>query len=231
MRLLWLIAALLFVSHPAHAQEAPELPEVNQAGPGNWQFYPNIGIGWNRLKFDRPGGLLEADYKTLNVGLTVTYKKLFFSLDGELFGKSNFQNDTDFTSLEREDQTLTIGGVIGQFTVFGGYTEAETKDDFLGEFHFDEGPFIGAGYDFPIGQSALGLSLAYADLDGEIFEDEVGLIESGKTRGLSYRIGFSGPLHKNLGYKVFVRYRSYDFESDDSKTDKDILSIAASVIF
>lgn len=222
MKYFWFSVPLFLIISCAHADDAQS---------SQWQFYPSVGLGWHKLEFKRPDGTLSADYKTLNLGLTATHGDYFVSVDGEWFGKSNFQNGVEFTSVEREDQTLTIGKIIDQYSVFVGYTDAETKDDFLGEFHFDRGYFIGAGYDFPFGVNVLGISIAYADLDGKIYEDEVGLIETGDTQGLSYRIGYSGPFRKNMGYKVFARYRSYEFDGGDVVTDKDILSVGASISF
>ena len=222
MKFFWLAAPLRFVLHPAHAEDAQ---------PATWEFYPSVGIGLNQLHFKRPSGSVNATYKTLNMGLTATRGKYFISVDGEWLGKANLQNGVDFTSVEREDQTLTMGMIFGRTSAFAGYTSAETKDDFLSEFHFDEGFFIGAGHDFPIGNSTLGLSIGYANLDGRIYEDGVGLKESGRTQGLSYRIGISGPFRKDMGYKVFVRLRSYDFNSGGVITDKDILSLGASISF
>jgi hypothetical protein len=222
MKPVGLILSLLLLAPFAQAEEQNS---------DQWMFYPSIGLGWNQLEFVRPGGVLEADYLTLNLGLSATNGSMYVSLEGELFGKSNFQNGTDFTSVEREDLTLAVGGTFGQFSVFGGYTDAETKDDFLGEFHFDKGLFVGLGYDIPISGSSLGLSIAYADLDGEIYEDEVGLIETGDTTGFSYRISYSGAFRSDMGYKVFLRFRSYEFESATAVTDKDILSLGASIIF
>ena len=222
MKNLWILAPLLLAMNSVHGKE-------NQSS--GWQFYPSAGIGWHSLEFKRPGGTLSADYPTLNFGIAATLNDFFVSYDGEWLGKSNFQNDAEFTSVEREDNTFTVGKSFDRISVFAGYTKAETKDDFLGEFHFDEGFFIGAGYNFPFGKSNLGISLAYANLDGEIFEDEEGLIESGKTQGLSYRINYSGPFRKDMGYKIFARFRSYEFESDGVTTDKDILSIGASISF
>jgi len=223
MKNTWLAIPLLLIM-----QQATYAEEQQDSG---WQFYPNAGIGWHKLKFQRPGGTLKADYPTLNVGLTATHGDYFINYSGEWLGKSNFQNGAEFTSVEREDQTLTVGKVFNRFSVFAGYNDAETKDDFLGEFHFDEGFFFGAGYDFPLRKSVLGLSVAYADLDGEIYEDGVGLIESGKTQGLSYRINLSGPFRKDMGYKIFARFRSYEFSSAGVSTDKDILSIGAAISF
>lgn len=222
MKAFWLTLPLLVSLGTAHAADSDSPPLL---------FFPSVGLGWNQLTFVRPGGTVNANYKTLNMGLTMTYGRLFASADGEWLGKANFQSGTDFTSVEREDQTLAVGMAFDRLSVFTGYTSSETKDDFFGEFHYDQGYFIGAGYDFPVGQATLGLSLAYADLDGRIYEDGVGLIESGKTRGLSYRIGYSGPFRKDMGYKLFARYRSYDFNSGGLVTDKDILSLGALITF
>lgn len=220
-QLLWSILFLFFFNPFAMAEDTPV----------EWEFYPSIGLGWHQIEFTRPAGKLDADYLTLNMGLTAARGNYFISFDGEWFGQSNFQNGTDFTSVEREDMTLTAGRLFDQFTVFAGYTDSETKDDFLGEFHFDKGFFVGGGYDIPVGNNTLGLSIAYADLDGEIFEDEVGLIETGTTKGLSYRISYSGPFRSDKGFKIFLRFRSYEFESTTATTDKDILSVGASVSF
>jgi len=216
------IAFLLFAFVSARAEDslAPDM-----------QFYPSIGIGWNQLQFRRPGGTVSANYKTVNMGLTATYGKFYGSVSGEWFGKANFRNGVDFTSVEREDQTLTIGTVIGRTNLFAGYTSAETKDDFLSEFHRDQGYFLGAGYDFRFRKSLLTLSIAYADLDGRIDKDGSATFETGKTQGLSYSLSLSGPFRRDLGYRLFARYRGYDFNSSGVITDKDILSLGATLTF
>ena len=220
---LYLIAALLLITcGPLQAEETP--------APG-MQFYPNIGIGWNQLHFRRPGGTVNANYKTVNMGLTATYGNYYASLGGEWFGKSNFKEGVDYTSIEREDQTLTLGTVLGRTNLFAGYTLSETKDDFLSEFHRDQGYFLGAGYDFRLRKSLLTLSIAYADLDGRIDKDGSAVFETGKTQGLSYSVSLSGPFRKDMGYRLFARYRGYDFNSGGVITDKDILSLGAALTF
>ena len=223
MKSYWFIVPVLLFMHTVEAEDAPVVAQ--------WQFYPSFGVGWNQINFVRPSGKLSANNKTVNIGLTATNRDYFVNYQSELFGKSNFQNGTEFTSVEREDQTLTVGKIFERVNVFVGYTETETKDDFLGEFHFDKGFFLGGGYDFPLGDSRLGISIGYANLDGQIFRDSVGLIESGKTQGLSYRVGISGPFRNDLAYKIFVRYRGYKFNSGGVVTDKKILSIGASIVF
>jgi hypothetical protein len=216
------IVSILFFVNSIHAEDS---------SPEQWKYYPSIGLVWNQINFARPKGELNANYKNINIGVTAAREDYYVNFQGEFFGKSNFKNGTEFTSVEREDQTLTIGKVIDRANIFIGYTKAETKDDFLGEFHFDEGVFIGTGYDFVVGESRIGLSLGYANLNGEIFSDGVGLLESGKTQGLSYRIGVSGPFRKDMGYKVFVRYRSYEFRSGGIVTDKKVFSVGAEIVF
>lgn len=222
MKISWFIfPALLFISSVQAEEKAAR----------QWRFYPSIGVVFNDIDFVRPGGKLSASNKTVNMGLTSTLGDYYLSFQGEWFGKSYLQDGAEFTSVEREDETLTVGKVYDRFNVFLGYTDSETKDDVLGEFHFDTGFFLGGGYDFPVGKSRLGLSIGYANLDGEIFKDTVGLIESGKTRGLSYQVGISGPFRKDMGYKIFTRYRSYEFDSGGFVTDKKILSIGAAIVF
>jgi len=223
MKMISLLTALmlLFVHHVS----------AEESNPNEWLFYPSIGMSFSKISFTRPAGTLNALNKTLNLGVTATDRNYYVNVQAELFGKSNFKNGNEFTSVEREDQTLTIGKIFKRSSMFIGYTDSETKDDFLGEFHFDKGLFLGGGYDFPVGNSRLGLTLAYASLDGKIFKDASGLLESGKTQGLSYGVSLSGPFRKDMGYKLLLRYRSYKFDSGAVVTDKNILSLSGAIIF
>ncbi len=215
----------LFFLASAHAAETQ---------PAQLDIFPSIGVGYNQLNFKRPGGTVNANYKTLNIGLTVTRGELFVKFSGEWFGKVNLrESPTSYTSIEREDQTVTVGMAVTQrASIFAGYTASETKDDFTGDFHNDQGYFLGAGYSFPLRNSTLGLNIAYADLDGRIDNDGgVGTTEIGKTRGFSYGLSLTGPYRQNMAYNLGIRFRSYDFNSAGVITDKDILSLSAGITF
>lgn len=208
-----------------------QLVSAEETNPNEWQYYPSIGMSYSKISFTRPSGTLNVLNKTLNLGLTATDRNYYVNVQAELFGKTNFKNGNEFTSVEREDQTLTMGKIFKRSSMFIGYTDSETKDDSLGEFHFDKGLFFGGGYDFPFGNSRFGLTLAYASLDGKIFKDGSGLLESGKTQGLSYGVSLSGPFRKDMAYKLLLRYRSYKFDSGAVVTDKNILTLSGAVIF
>ena len=202
----------------------------------SFEVFPRAGVGLNWLNFVRiDGSQLDAYYTTLNVGLSVNYDWVYFDLGAELFGVDSNKEGGEVDDVERQDFTFTTGYRLNQdSSVFVGYTFGETKDDLMGEFHEDVGPFIGASYSFLSGDTVYTTSLAYADLNGEILVDgDPDANTEGDTTGFSLAFGISGPFRETLGYNISLRTRQYTYEvsGTDQDSDKVVTSMNLGLIF
>ena len=209
---------------------------VNAEENVSFDAYPRAGIGLNQLAYVRPDGTkLDTNYSTLNLGLTINYDQFYFDMGGELFGADFLENQGEITGIQRQDYTFTAGYIPRQdLSVFVGYTVGEMKDDFLGEFHDDRGYFIGAGYSYLNDVTNYAVTLAYADLDGNITVDGVPADNTeGQTSGFSYGFSVSGPFRETMGYNIALKVRQYDYEVDglSEVTDKKIISLTLGLIF
>jgi hypothetical protein len=221
------LAVLLLVNTAGHAADNKLSLDV----------FPRAGLGLNRLNYKRPDNTrLKASYATLNIGLTARFHMVYVDVGGELFGL-DFLTDSEtgeITGIERQDYTGTLG--ITPYkgsSVFVGYTVGEMKDDFREQFHDDRGYFFGAGYSHNIGNTAVGLTIAYADLDGNVTEDgDPTANTKGQTSGYSYGLSASGPFRQTMAYSISLKVREYEYE-DTAKltTDKKITSLNFNLIF
>ncbi|MCK4704155.1 MAG: hypothetical protein KAT90_01630 [Gammaproteobacteria bacterium] len=198
--------------------------------------FPRAGMGLNQLAYVRADGTqLDANYTTLNLGLTVNYEQFYFDMGGELFGVDFLENQGEITGIERQDYTFTAGYLPTQaVSVFLGYTVGEMKDDFQGEFHDDRGHFLGVGYSYLNNTTNFTVTLAYADLDGSITVDGVPADNTkGQTRGFSYGFTVSGPFRETMAYSIALKIRQYDYEVSgrNEVTDKEITSLTLGLIF
>ena len=221
----FVLAALLVMNTTGYATENKTSLDV----------FPRIGLGLNRLNYTRPdNSKLDASYATLNICLTARYHMVYIDVGGELFGVDFLEESDEITGIERQDYTGTLGVTPYKgSSVFVGYTVGEMKDDFTGEFHDDRGYFFGAGYSHNFSNTAVGLTVAYADLDGKVTVDgDPAANTKGQTSGYSYGLSVSGPFRAAMGYSINLKVREYDYE-DAAKlvTDKKITSLNFNLIF
>jgi len=203
-------------------------------GKDSFNVYPTAGIGLNKLRFERAdGSVTHATYPTLNLDVTARVGALYAKVGGELFGRDYVRDGAEMKSIERDDYTATLGFIVARrINLFAGYTRGEMKDDFLGLFHEDRGFFGGAAYTFFFGESSLGLSVAYASLDGRILDEASGVEETGDTRGFSYALTWSGPFRRTLAYQLGARVRFYEFEAASGDvTEKTFGAVFAGISF
>jgi hypothetical protein len=219
------LAVLMVAITPGYAAENKTSLDV----------FPRAGLGLNRLEYDHPNkNRLNASYATLNLGLTARFHMAYLDVGGELFGLDFLEEDTDITGIERQDYSATLG--ITPYkgsSVFVGYTVGEMKDDFEGEFHDDRGYFAGLGYSHNFDTTAVGVTVAYADLDGHVTVDgDPTLNTKGQTSGYSYSLSASGPFRQTMAYSISLKVRQYEYE-DTAKlvTDKKITSLNLNLIF
>ena len=202
----------------------------------SFDVFPRAGIALNHLAYVRPDGTnLDANYTTLNLGLTADFGQFYIDAGSELFGADFLENQGQITGIERQDYTFTVGYIVNKdFSAFLGYTVGEMKDDFLGEFHDDRGYFIGVAYNYLHDETNYAFTVAYADLDGSITVDEDPTSNTlGQTSGFSYGVTMSGPFRETMAYTIALNIRQYDYEVDGKIdfTDKDITSLTLSLVF
>jgi hypothetical protein len=214
---------VLLVSAGARADEGSSLVVV-----------PSIGLGYTSLRFNRPSGTVNAAYRTINVGISANSGRLYGSYNTELFGSDFLQQGTEYKSLVREEYSFTAGYLVTEkLNVFGGFAFAEVKDDFTGEFHVDNGPFVGVGYSRNFDHARLSFNIAYADMAGSITNEGSGVSESGRTAGFSYGVSWAAPYRQSMNYLLSLRVRNYDYRNSATSvvTDKDIITLSGSLLF
>lgn len=202
-----------------------------------------------------------------------------FSFDQSLKGHTEVNNNTNadgeiensILTLEREDAAFTLGfSISDSMSVFAGYKSGETSGingSVLRTFNpgspegtivvnsdisfKEDGPFIGFSYTyFTQNTGSVNLSIAYADLDGEVTiaspeldtNDEI-FIQTQKTTGdntgLSYSISWTDRFLETINYTIGLNIIRYTFEGpplpngDDFSFDNNFtnFSIAFSKIF
>ncbi|HLQ27006.1 MAG TPA: hypothetical protein VK138_14160 [Acidiferrobacterales bacterium] len=149
------------------------------------------------------------------------------------------------TDYSRADSTFTLGYRLNQsFSLFAGYTQGASNFTetrvvttpavpspsittlIVTDVEYTEtGPFAGVGYSKTFGdKGTLGLSIGYAQLDGEL---QVAVHPGtkvtrfkGDTTGLSYGLTWSGPLTGSLGYRVGVKATKYQTKDLDDLTER-----------
>jgi len=162
------------------------------------------------------------------------------------------------TALRRSDYAIALGyAVTKDFKLFAGYNGSKTsynwtddeRDDEDGKVGFASkdnefsatGPFIGGAYGWRIARSGvLGVSVAYAYLDGEIetsrFHSEGDSQKftlknrqrtehvSSDTVGLKLGISWHQQINKKLSYGISLSRFKYDFEATDGTFRDDLFS-------
>lgn len=149
-------------------------------------YFADAGVLMKRMEFNAKSsnGLTDYSLKPIFASLSVSASMvgdgyyLTANIDNSLVDSKI--NDTvyvgDEDSLSRADRSITVGYNLAQrASIFLGYLNGETKDEYsfpvnneTGTITFSEkGLFIGANYLYVIGESALGLNIAFASLNGE----------------------------------------------------------------
>lgn len=199
------------------------------------------------------------DFGSVIIGLTTVFDKFYVNLNSE----QSWKDDTAvFNSsllyMDRDDYALTLGYAVSNTTsVFAGYkygktgftnASLEAGSTVASTFSFkEEGPFIGIAYTHSISnKSSVGLSLAYADMDGEVNNHTLDAGEagtgptdgSGKVDGISVGIKYANALSDStqliLGIKS-VRYDSkgtaIDYTPYEIESEYDYVTLGLSYYF
>lgn len=190
---------------------------------------PGVSYGYKNANYKITGVELSPQFIFLDTSLSIISGKFYVSANYDASIKDDMQitNET-VISFSREDYAVTAGyGVWKKVSLFAGYksgkTEVVTIDDPGGDpntrIKFEEdGPFVGLTVSHNVSDtSSLGLSIAYASLDGSNFNGE----DKGDTTGLSVGLTLSGSLSENVDYQVGLKTIRYEFNHDVAPGDED----------
>jgi hypothetical protein len=194
-----------------------------------------VDFGFKRLKLDVNGARssFSPSYVSVNPTIALGYKSFYASVtyDKALSagtGSDEVQGTTgpvaSTLDFSRADSTLTLGYRLNpSWSVFAGLTNGtstftqttfDTTITVTRTTYAEKGPFVGVAYTRAFGdKGSLGLSVAYARLDGELHTitrpGSILFDATGNTSGLSYGVTWSGSLTGSLGYHVGVKATRY----------------------
>lgn len=194
----------LFMALPAHAAL------------GDGSVRAKIGVSQNNFDTLWSGGVLEADYTSLNVGLTYISQDQWYldlgyktdtSADWNTAELLPVSQDEDY---ERDDITITVGKIINGVQLFVGYQNSKTDMalplitqqifGWVAEEEFNiKGYFAGLGRSFSIGEGSLNINGSMGWMDAELVDAS----------------GFSNDASGGDGYSVGASY-TYFFGSKTS---------------
>jgi len=193
---------------------------------------------------------LDAHFQTTNTE-DVVENSIFTTARGRTVG---YTRDTE---LERSDYAIAVGYAVKKnFKLFVGYNGSKTSYNWTDRERDDEGgnvgsafkdnefstkgPFIAGAYGWRIGSGVVGLSLAYAYLDGEIetsrfhYEgdsEKFTLKNRNRTEHISsdtigWKLGVSWhqQINKKFSYGVSLSGFRYDFEAKNGTFRDDLFS-------
>ncbi|MDH5649316.1 MAG: hypothetical protein OEY67_06635 [Gammaproteobacteria bacterium] len=165
------------------------------------------------------------DILTLDYAGTLSYQNFYSRIkisqtimdDKVLFRTLTFMN--------RSDQDFTLGYYIGGgISMFAGYkrgefeafVEGDSSNPSVRARFVDSGAFAGASYSVSFEASSLALTLAYADMDGEISVQSNGSQKTtGDTTGYSFSVTWSKPITDATSFTAGINATRYEFEDSD----------------
>lgn len=219
------ILALTLVAGLNTAWAADDLAVVGQ-----------VDFGFKSLDLDTgtTANVLSASYVSINPSVAFGYRSFYSSLSYERSlsadpsaGQNTAGTTATTTDFSRSDSTFTLGYRLNDaFSLFAGYTKGANHFTqttaavvlVVSEIDYTEsGPFAGLAYTASFKDKGnLGLSVGYADLDGELRTHtrptNTVTDVTGDTTGLSYALTWSGPLSGSLGYRLGAKYTRYEME-------------------
>lgn len=182
-----------------------------------------VGISNNSFSSLYSGGDLDADFSSLNVGVTyITSDALYYDLAyKQNLGGSWETEQNGFVfgdDYNRTDLTLTIGKVLDSgIQLFAGYQDSDT--DIAGQWESGEdegfdvkGFFIGAGKSFKVNEGSLNLNAALGTMDAVLVDGSARSHDS--TSGSGYSIGATYTMFLSEGMSANFEFKQqkYDYE-------------------
>jgi hypothetical protein len=194
------------------------------AAVGDMTIVGGMDFGFKQLRLDTGDGrnTFSPFYVTINPSIVLGYKSFYASLSYD-------------KSISSDPETGQGTGLNQSFNVFAGYTKGANEfTDIRADVvlivtdieYTTTGPFAGVAYGKSFGKKGtLGLSIGYAELDGELrFTGRPSAGGStdvdGDVTGLSYGVTWSGPLSESLGYRAGVKATRYKMEDPGDITER-----------
>jgi hypothetical protein len=232
-----LILALILVTAGLAAAHADE---------SDFLIIGGVDFGFKRLKLDVNGARssFSPSYVSVNPTIVLSYKSFYAGVayDKALSagsGSDDVQGPTgpvaSTLDFSRADSTLTAGYRLNpSLSVFVGFangtstftqTTFDTTITVIRTTYAETGPFVGVAYTSAFGdKGSLGLSVAYARLNGELHTitrpGSILFDANGNASGLSYGVTWSGSLTGSLGYHVGVKATRYTMHDPIGITER-----------
>ena len=213
-----LIANLVILALPAQAETGINFIGEVMTSNKKIDFITTDGGTGGKVSF-------PADILTLDYAGTAVYNNFYARFKVSQTIKDDAVLLDTVVMMDRSDEDYTLGYIVGGgVSVFVGYKHGEFEAFVTGDLansarrarFIDNGVFVGAGYTVPVGKSALALSLAYADMDGEIdIKSTIHDITTGDTTGYSFSINFNTPITDATNFVFGLNSTRYDFEDND----------------
>jgi len=201
---------------------------------------PKVGFSYKTVTLEAAGGRKSFSplFITLDLGLTLAYKSVYFSVGYDSSIRNDLTHNTtpsgsggvddSIVYSTRSDGAATLGYAIGWgFSLFTGWKYGESVGygfaDGTGSVkNFQSrvtanGPFFGTSYSYRFGdKGSVDLSVAYASMSGlnKYTTASSGTETEGRTTGFSYGIAWSGSLSETAGYSVGFKANRYEFDAD-----------------
>ncbi len=196
-------------------------------------------------------GDLSASLPVLSLQIISFYKSFYAVGKVELsIAEQNVESSVPFTrgnsalntDVEREDYSIALGYKLNDvISIFGGFMAGKTtllpdyctgcnnlasimQDDGFGEYQqaYEEmGFFGGVSTGWNVGPGRMGISVAYALMDGKYsdnYRDSYGTAEfdyEGDSKGLSAALSWTAPITTRLFYFVDARVQQYSMDAAD----------------
>ena len=216
------VLGLFFVSGDADAEES------------DFTIVPGVSYGYKNATFDITNIEFFPEFISLDTSLTLVSDKFYISANYDSSIKDDLQVlGTTAISFSREDYAVAAGyGVWKQVSLFAGYKSGKTEVITINQFGTDpneenkfeeDGPFFGLSVSHNLSDiSTLGMSIAYAKLDGSVTTS--GGKAEGDTTGLSVGLNLSGSLSETVDYQVGLKAIRYEFYHDTPPASEDVSS-------
>ena len=193
----------------------------------NADFRARIGYSDQSMDSVYSGGLVTADYSSMNYGLTYAFDNGYYLDYGTKLGEetdTNLRGSYPGSEFSRDETTITLGTSLGDgLSVFGGLAETEYAVPItiiaLGQtYSFTEtlesdGLFIGVGKSFVLNTGVVSVSFAYADLEMDLSYSDFNESFSFTGDGFSYSAAYVYPVNDQIALNFEYRNQEYNYTS------------------
>lgn len=184
-----------------------------------------VGISNNSFSSLYSGGDLDADFLSLNLGMTYITSDAFYYDLAYKKGLGTSWNTQELTGspdedYSRTDITITIGKALDNgIQVFAGYQNSSTDIalpaawEMVPEEEFNvTGFFLGAGRSFKVNDGSLNVNVALGSMDAELYDGDG--IWHDSTSGSGYSLGATYTMFISEGMSVNFEFKQQKYDYD-----------------